>query len=121
MPMWAAHWRGLDITDRQKLGLLSAKQAREERQRRAKRRAVLETFLRRRKLLNGPATARSVFKAVFEFLGRSQAEIVMVNLEDLWLETRPQNTPGTSTERINWRRKTKRPLERMGRLAQARR
>jgi 4-alpha-glucanotransferase len=111
MPMWAAHWRGLDIADRQDLGLLTAQQAREERRRRARRRKALETFLRRRKVLNGPATARSVFQAIVAFLSKSKAEIVMVNLEDLWLETRPQNTPGTSTERINWRRKASHTLE----------
>jgi 4-alpha-glucanotransferase len=31
----------------------------------------------------------------------------MVNLEDLWLETDPQNTPGTREERPNWRRKAR--------------
>ena len=41
------------------------------------------------------------------WLKASPAEITLVNLEDLWLETRPQNVPGTSTERPNWRRKSK--------------
>jgi 4-alpha-glucanotransferase len=35
-----------------------------------------------------------------------------VNLEDLWGETRPQNVPGTETERPNWVRKTRHPFER---------
>ena len=112
MPMWAAHWRGQDITDRRRLGLLTPKQAREEWQHRARRRKALEAFLRRRKLLKRPATTRSVFQALVDFLGRSKAEIVLVNLEDLWLEMRPQNTPGTVMERVNWRRKMKLRLER---------
>jgi 4-alpha-glucanotransferase len=31
--------------------------------------------------------------------------MVLVNLEDLWLEARPHNVPGTHLERPNWRRK----------------
>ena len=37
---------------------------------------------------------------------------MLVNLEDLWDETRRQNVPGTETERPNWVRKAKHPLER---------
>ncbi|MBI3003380.1 MAG: hypothetical protein HYY54_07175, partial [candidate division NC10 bacterium] len=32
-------------------------------------------------------------------------------LEDLWLETDAQNTPGTREERPNWRRKARYPFE----------
>jgi 4-alpha-glucanotransferase len=32
---------------------------------------------------------------------------VLVNLEDLWHETKPQNVPGTSAERPNWRRRAR--------------
>jgi 4-alpha-glucanotransferase len=45
------------------------------------------------------------------WLAAGTAEIVQVNLEDLWKETQPQNVPGTSTERPNWRRKTKLTVE----------
>ena len=37
-------------------------------------------------------------------LAESPAAIVLLNLEDLWLERRPHNVPGTSDERPNWRR-----------------
>jgi 4-alpha-glucanotransferase len=112
MPMWAAHWKGLDIADRRKLGLMTSEQARAERKRRAQLRAALVKFLRRKRLLTGRPNARTVLHALLTFLGRSRAELVLVNLEDLWLETRPQNTPGTCTERVNWRRKAKLPIER---------
>jgi 4-alpha-glucanotransferase len=46
----------------------------------------------------------------------SAADVVLVNLEDLWLETRPQNVPGTWRERPNWRRKARYPLEAFTRL-----
>jgi 4-alpha-glucanotransferase len=37
-------------------------------------------------------------------LARSDAEAVLVNLEDMWWERDPQNMPGTTTEHPNWRR-----------------
>jgi 4-alpha-glucanotransferase len=36
---------------------------------------------------------------------------VLVTLEDLWLEERPQNVPGTSAERSNWQRRASRSLD----------
>lgn len=38
-------------------------------------------------------------------LAESPADYLVVNLEDLWGETRPQNIPGTWKEVPNWRRK----------------
>jgi 4-alpha-glucanotransferase len=32
---------------------------------------------------------------------------MLVNLEDLWAETKSQNLPGTSQDKPNWRRKAK--------------
>jgi hypothetical protein len=43
----------------------------------------------------------------------SDARWMLVNLEDLWLETESQNTPCTSTERVNWRCKLRLSLEQM--------
>jgi len=37
--------------------------------------------------------------------------MLLLNLEDLWLEERPQNVPGTFEERPNWQRKTRYTLE----------
>ena len=44
-------------------------------------------------------------------LAASPARIVLINVEDLWLETAPQNVPGTWRERPNWRRKVRHPLD----------
>ena len=46
-------------------------------------------------------------------LAQSDADMLLVNLEDLWLESEPQNTPGTSHERPNWRRRLKYSLDEM--------
>ena len=50
-----------------------------------------------------------------KFLADSDARLLLVNIEDLWLETQPQNMPGTSTERPNWQRKARLSLEEFGR------
>ena len=112
MPPFAAYWRGLDTDDRLDLGLLTEAQADQERRRMAKMRAAIIRELRRRKLL-GPEepTVAEVARALLVALGKSRAHVVVTNLEDLWCETRPQNVPGTTEERVNWRRKARHSLE----------
>lgn len=39
---------------------------------------------------------------LLEAIGRSDAEVVLVTVEDLWGETEPQNVPGTPSDRPNW-------------------
>jgi 4-alpha-glucanotransferase len=46
-----------------------------------------------------------VLHAALGRLGRSDARVVSITLEDLWLEREPQNVPGTDVERPNWRRR----------------
>ena len=51
-----------------------------------------------------------------ERLAAGPARILMVSLEDLWSERRPQNVPGTGPERRNWRRRARISLERFSRM-----
>ena len=114
MPPFAAYWQGLDTGDRLDLGLLTEEQAADERRRMAKTRAAIIKELRRRKLLGpGEPSIEDVEKALLVALGKSRAHVVLTNLEDLWCETRPQNVPGTTEERVNWRRKARYTLEEM--------
>jgi 4-alpha-glucanotransferase len=55
--------------------------------------------------------AGAVLAALLAELGESDAALVMVALEDLWLETEPQNVPGTTTEHPNWRRRAAHRLD----------
>ena len=108
MPPFAAFWKGLDIADRHDLGLIPRKNLPgdyrlRERIRRSLRRLVPSGGRRK----PGVSDTGAVFRAILERLGASAARWVLVNLEDLWQETESQNTPGTTTERINWRRKTR--------------
>ncbi len=110
MPPFAAFWEGLDIDNRLDLGLLNAEQAEEERLSRGQLRQNLTNFLTEQGVLSPTAEETdlsAVLKAVLAFLAGSSASVVLVNLEDLWLETEPQNTPGTWKERPNWRLRAK--------------
>lgn len=112
MPTFAAHWQGLDIDDRLDLKLLSPRQAHAERHHRKLLRQSLQQFLRRHKFLKSRHPSHAdVFQAVIAWLASSPAEFVQVNLEDLWGEILPQNVPGTTHERVNWRRKTRLTLD----------
>ncbi|MDR7584010.1 MAG: 4-alpha-glucanotransferase [Armatimonadota bacterium] len=129
MPTFAAFWAGRDIADRQALGLLDAEGVRRERERREALRRHLVAFLRRGGWL-GAAPARQAWKAgggtvdrartvlhgVLRWLAASPAHLLLVTLEDLWLERDPQNVPGTGPERPNWRRRLRYPAERFTRL-----
>lgn len=60
-----------------------------------------------------------LLKGLLAHLGKSRASLVMVNLEDLWLESDPQNVPGTALQHLNWRRKARYSLEELARLLEA--
>ena len=64
----------------------------------------------RRHVLKGWRKADAL-PAVLEKMATSPARYVMVNVEDVWHETRPQNIPGLVDEYPNWRHKVAVPLE----------
>jgi len=111
MPTFAAFWTGLDIPDRRALGLLDSCGAAREHRLRARQKKALVAHLRARGWLRGRATPAAAMRACLRRFAASEASLVLVNLEDLWLETRPQNVPGTHNERPNWRRKARFDLE----------
>ncbi len=53
----------------------------------------------------------AILQAVLRYLAGGEAPVLLVNLEDLWGETLPQNIPGTWRERPNWRRRARLSLE----------
>jgi 4-alpha-glucanotransferase len=79
--------------------------------------AVLSDFLRREGLLEaGADDTASLTGACLSYLAASEAPLVLVNLEDLWQETAPQNLPGTGVDAPNWRRKARYGLEEFTRM-----
>ncbi|MFQ5846254.1 MAG: 4-alpha-glucanotransferase [Candidatus Methylomirabilales bacterium] len=112
MPPFAAYWRGLDIADRRRRGLVDRRGAALERKHRQTLKRALAGFLEGQGWLKAdPANGHAALKACLRFLGAGPARVVLVNLEDLWLETQPQNVPATREECPNWQRKARHSLE----------
>lgn len=117
MPPFGGFFAGGDIEDMQKLGAFDEREAREQSSRRQKLRRSLEDFFRVSAKRQTAAHSGRLAQKCLEWLARSPARMVLINLEDLWLETAPQNVPGTSTERPNWKRKARYGLEEFTRMA----
>ena len=116
-PTFAGFWNGEDIQDRLDLGLLSEADLSSHRHERAERREALIAYLKSRGWLNEDnPSAEAVLRAWLFHLAGSDASLVLVNLEDLWLEPLPQNVPGTWLERSNWQRKARFSLEQIERM-----
>jgi 4-alpha-glucanotransferase len=120
MPPFAAYWDALDADLRQEMGLLSAEEVVQQRHARDEMARAIGALLRRANLLDGGRVDRMLNRkaepgdalhGLLEWLARSPAEITLINLEDLWLEERPQNIPGTSQEKPNWRRRMRYTLD----------
>lgn len=117
MPTFKAFYEVMDVEDRLDLDLLTEEQAVEIRKERAEQCGRMAEFLRRKGLLKGTNDdTQAVMEACQIYLGLSPAAVVLLNLEDLWGETEPQNTPGTFKERPNWRRKARYSLEEFRKL-----
>ncbi len=112
--MFATFWSGGDIDDQENLGLLDATHAMEARTRRDQlRKSLLEHFRAQGGVNAKDSPPNAVLTACLESLARSDAECVILTLEDLWGELEPQNTPGTDRERPNWKRRSRHSLERI--------
>jgi 4-alpha-glucanotransferase len=112
MPPFATWWQGKDIDDRLDLGLMDENQGNVEREDREKLRKSLIGLLREQGALTEEnPDLPAVLQACLSWLGSSDARVMLINLEDLWLETLSQNVPGTVSERVNWRRKTRLSLD----------
>ena len=79
--------------------------------------AVAERKARRRvRKAFEKAFGKNILDGCMKFLEKSEAIIVLRNLEDLWGETKPQNIPSTTSEHANWRRRLRYSMERLRRL-----
>lgn len=101
-PTFAGFFQGADLDDNLQLGLHDEEQVQWIK---GERRWSLEHLADDQ----GNATQDGM-DACLNQLARGPAGVVVVNLEDLWLEERPHNVPGTWRERPNWRRRMRRWL-----------
>jgi 4-alpha-glucanotransferase len=105
MPMFATFWSGLDIENRHRMGLADDATAEAEQLELETKKQALIAFLKDHGFLEGDASPLAVYTACMKYLSTRSANLLLINLEDLWQETQPQNVPGTGPESPNWRRK----------------
>ena len=97
--------------------MLSEHTVREEAEKRRVLKWHLLNVLRRSGRLGaGEEDMPAVLKAMLAYLANGADQLVLANREDLWLETQPQNMPGTWRERPNWRKKLLYPFETWSRM-----
>jgi 4-alpha-glucanotransferase len=112
-PTFAGWWAGEDIASHLDLGWWSAEQAEHARRVREAQVEAVRTLQAQGALAGRDDLAEPVRVAagLYATLARSRAHLVLVNLEDLWGETRPHNVPGTWRERPNWLRRASKTVE----------
>lgn len=81
-----------DLSELSRLGILNEKD-------------VVIIKREREALLKNWSKEESSFLGLLEKMAASTARFVIVNMEDLWQETMPQNIPGTISEYPNWSKK----------------
>lgn len=98
---------GADIAERARLGLAAPDDAAAEMAARGETRDALLDRLARSTGLGEAERADplAVCRALLDELGRSDAGLVLVQVEDLWAELDPHNVPGTTTEHANFCRR----------------
>ena len=106
-PTFAAFAAGLDIDDGHRRDWIDTKAASEQHADRSAIMHDLERDLRARQLIGAEPELGDILRGSLQVLGQSEAEAVLVNLEDLWLEPAPQNVPGTGAPEPNWRRRAR--------------
>jgi 4-alpha-glucanotransferase len=111
MPTFASFWGARDVDDRVEQDLLDAKGAAAEREtREATRRAVMQFLIDKGYLTTGPTqSSHAILEGLLAYLASSDAEMMLINPEDLWDELMPQNVPGLPDK--SWKHKFRMTLE----------
>lgn len=99
---------GLDLDEREALGLLGSEEAERLRERRTMAFARLDEHYGVDAAV--PGRPDPLLGPLLAALGRSAAGVVLASLDDLFGVREPQNVPGTRDERPNWRRRLPAPL-----------
>jgi 4-alpha-glucanotransferase len=124
-------WLGADILWRQRLGLYPDTHAHEAEatERHRDRHLIIEALVRERLLEPAkiaellpeggePTYTTALGDAILEYLARSHARLMLVQLEDVISEVEQANLPGTTDGHPNWRRHLSRSIEEIDRGAE---
>ena len=119
MAPFAAFWQGLEQQERVELGLLDpAEIAQAEHEYDRQKQALLAVLKKKGWLQAQALDLQTIYTACVSYLAASSAQVVLINLEDVWGETRRQNMPGTGEERANWQRKARYPFETFSQMSE---
>ncbi len=116
LPPLAGWWDGIDIDERQSLGLITDSVADAARTERTDDKAALDNALVAEGLVDhgAPPDGRlpaNVAAALHAFVAASPAMLAVAQVEDLAGERVAVNLPGTDRERPNWRRRLATPVD----------
>ncbi|STX27856.1 1,4-alpha-glucan branching enzyme GlgB [Legionella beliardensis] len=100
MPTFFAFCQGLDIEKSKQEKKLATNVFHDAIQKRKKQIQLLRKTLAKHHL-----DEDNLLESNLKFLAGSKAKILILNIEDLWQETKPQNTPASGVDEPNWRRK----------------
>ena len=108
-PPFEAFLRGDDIEQQRSAGVIEEEDAAQKKGARVAIKAALQKFAG----VESPDGEDSspLLRACLSFLASGPARLVLVNLEDLWHERRPQNVPGFPGLNPDWRRKARLTFE----------
>ncbi|MCK9356180.1 MAG: 4-alpha-glucanotransferase, partial [Dehalococcoidia bacterium] len=110
MPPFASMWRGLDICQQADLGIVAKGDIDAAMRKRQQLRQSLLSLLPC-SLNRESADVPDVLRCTLQWLGAQRARYVLVNLEDLWLETRQPNVPGVGAAYPSWRHRAAKSME----------
>jgi 4-alpha-glucanotransferase len=100
LPRFLAFLDGDDINRQVEDGWMSVEAAKEQHQERLVWREMLSEAL----MVPGDS-GQAVYMGCLEWMAKSDADSLLIDLEELWGERVAQNIPGTGTERGNWTRR----------------
>ncbi len=120
LPTLAGFWQGRDIEARKAAGLADESGYRQQLADRRREKQQMLDVLHQEHLLpansernaeNIPSLSGELHNAVIGFLAQTSSMILLLNQEDLTLETEQQNVPGSTEQYPNWQRKMRLSLE----------
>ena len=111
LPTLAGFWLGKDIDTRRDIGMLDAEEEKKFREDRTNHKAKIIEKLVQDGFLPAPVAHAAwissfptdeLHSSVLKFLFHTPSALVMINQEDILLDRRQQNFPGTTSQNPNW-------------------